>query len=66
MTAEETVARMARELSGSSSEISSFNCGPKHQIDTSKLRALGLTFGGEDLLRVTVQELIAAHSADAD
>ncbi len=32
--AEEQVARIARELTGSPSEISALNRGPKHQIDT--------------------------------
>jgi nucleoside-diphosphate-sugar epimerase len=59
--AEEHVARIARELTGSSSEIASLNRGPKHQIDTSKLRALGMTFGGEPLLRRTVAELVEAQ-----
>jgi nucleoside-diphosphate-sugar epimerase len=59
--AEEHVARLAKELSGSASEISSLNRGPKHQIDTGKLRGLGMTFGGEALLRRTVQELVDAH-----
>jgi nucleoside-diphosphate-sugar epimerase len=59
--AEEQVARIAKELTGSRSEIASVNRGPKHQIDTRKLRGLGMTFGGEDLLRRTVQELIEAQ-----
>jgi nucleoside-diphosphate-sugar epimerase len=59
--AEEHVARIAQELTGSPSGISNLNRGPKHQIDTKKLRALGMTFGGEGLLRRTVQELVEAH-----
>src|SRR5262245_41418631 len=59
--AEEQVARIAKELTGSPGEVSDLNRGPKHQIDTSKLRALGMTFGGEALLRRTVQELVEAH-----
>jgi nucleoside-diphosphate-sugar epimerase len=59
--AEEQVARIAKELTGSKSEVSDLNRGPKHQIDTQKIRALGMTFGGEPLLRQTVQELIDAH-----
>ena len=59
--AEEHVARLAKELCDSSSEISTLNRGPKHQIDTRKLRSLGMTFGGEALLRGTVQELVKAH-----
>jgi nucleoside-diphosphate-sugar epimerase len=60
---EEQVGRIAKELTGSATEISDLNRGPKHQIDTAKIRALGMTFGGEALLRRTVQELIDAHSA---
>jgi nucleoside-diphosphate-sugar epimerase len=60
---EEHVARLAKELTGSASAISQTNRGPKHQIDTKKLRALGMTFGGEGLLRRTVEELVNAHRA---
>ena len=59
--AEEQVARLAKELTGSPSEIADLNRGPKNQIDTRKLRSLGMTFGGEPLLRRTVQELVEAH-----
>jgi nucleoside-diphosphate-sugar epimerase len=58
---EEQVGRISRELSGSASVIANLNRGPKHQIDTKKLRSLGMTFGGESLLRRTVEELIAAQ-----
>lgn len=59
--AEEKVARIAKELIGSTSTISDLNRGPKNQIDTSKIRKLGMTFGGEDLLRRTVEQLVQAH-----
>jgi nucleoside-diphosphate-sugar epimerase len=59
--AEEEVARIARELTDSSSSITSSNRGPKHQIETNKIRALGMTFGGEPLLRRTVAHLVEAH-----
>jgi len=59
--AEQEVARIAKELAGSPSTIADLNRGPKHQIDTRRLRALGMTFGGETLLRRTVQELVEAH-----
>ena len=61
--AEQEVARIARELTGSRSEIADFNRGPKHQIDTRKIRALGMTFGGEELLRRTVGELVACQAS---
>jgi nucleoside-diphosphate-sugar epimerase len=63
--AEEEVARIARDLSGSASRIEALNRGPKNQIQTGKLRALGMTFGGEALLRQTVAELVAAHQPTA-
>jgi nucleoside-diphosphate-sugar epimerase len=58
---EEQVARIAKELTGSRSEISNLNRGPKHQIETKKIRELGMTFGGQELLRRTVQELVDAQ-----
>ena len=54
------VAELARELSGSSAEIAGEEAAPRHNIETGKLRALGMVFGGEELLRRTVQELLAA------
>ena len=61
--AEQEVARIAKELTGSSSSIADLNRGPKHQIVTEKIRRLGMTFGGEGLLRETVGELVRAHGA---
>jgi nucleoside-diphosphate-sugar epimerase len=61
--AEQEVARVAKELTGSSSAIAELNHGPKHQIETQKIRGLGLSFGGEPLLRRTVQELVEAQRA---
>ncbi len=58
---EEEVARIARELSGSSSEIGDLNRGPKNQIQTGKLRGLGFEFGGAERLRQTVAELVGAY-----
>lgn len=58
--AECEVAQIAKELTGSDSEISTTNAGPKHQIDTSKLRALGMVFGGSKLLKETVRGLLGA------
>jgi nucleoside-diphosphate-sugar epimerase len=59
--AEENVAQIARELTGSKSVISDLNRGPKNQIDTTKIRKLGMTFGGEKLLHQTVAQLVEAH-----
>lgn len=55
---DETVARIAKELTGSSSTISEHNPSPRHQIETGKIRALGMTFGGEPLLRETIRRMI--------
>jgi len=59
--AEQHVAGIAKELTGGRSAIADLNRGPKHQIDTHKLRALGMAFGGEPLLRGTVAELVEAY-----
>lgn len=56
--AERHVAAIAREMSGSTAVIEGENKGPKNQIDTTKLRALGMTFGGEPLLRQTIEQLL--------
>jgi nucleoside-diphosphate-sugar epimerase len=58
--AEQEVAGITKELSGSSSRIADLNRGPKHQIETKKIRELGMTFGGMKLLRQTVAELSQA------
>lgn len=59
--AEQEVARIAKELTGSASTIADLNRGPKHQISTEKIRAIGMKFGGDSLLRRTVEELVKAH-----
>jgi len=57
------VATLAREIAGSSSAIEGEPKSPKHQIVTDKLQALGMRFGGRELLEQTVQELVAAVRA---
>jgi hypothetical protein len=57
---EHDVATLAKELSGSESKIVGEPKQPKHQIETGKLRALRMEFGGRSLLEQTVGELIAA------
>ena len=52
------VASITRELSGSRSEIDGEPISPKHQIDTSKIRSLGMEFGGSALLRDTIAQLM--------
>jgi nucleoside-diphosphate-sugar epimerase len=57
---DEDVAAIAKGASGSDAEIGQLNQGCKHQIDTSKIRNLGMEFGGRPLLEKTVKELLAA------
>ena len=55
------VAQIAKTLSGSPSEIKEGTpYAPKNLIDTRKLQALGMTFGGKPLLERTVGEILAA------
>jgi prepilin-type N-terminal cleavage/methylation domain-containing protein len=53
------IAAIAKRLTGSASKIDGQTQRPKHQIDTSKIRALGVRFGGQALLEATIKELIA-------
>ncbi len=56
------VAQIAKQLVDSQSSIDGQPMTPKHQIDTGKLRSLGMTFGGEERLVATIRELVeAAH-----
>lgn len=54
------VAKLAKELSESSSEVSGEPKQPKHQIVTDKIQAPGMQFGEEELLRETVSQLVTA------
>jgi len=58
--AEQTVAEITKEITGSDSVIEKINKGPKNQIDTSKIRALGMAFGGRARLEQTIRELLEA------
>jgi nucleoside-diphosphate-sugar epimerase len=58
--ADQDVARIAKEITGSSSEIADLNRGPKNRILTDKLRALGMTFGGRPLLEDTIRQMLDA------
>lgn len=61
--AQQRVAQITRQITGSNSRIAELNNGPKNQIDTSKLRALGMHFGGDDLLKKTISELVETARA---
>lgn len=57
--ADREVAAIAKEITGSKSTIAASNKGPKNQIDTTKIRALGMSFGGRPLLEQTIRELLS-------
>ena len=52
------VAQLAKQAAGSNSEISGQSKCPQHQIDTSKIRSLGMDFGGQELLTSTICEIV--------
>jgi nucleoside-diphosphate-sugar epimerase len=56
------VAQIAKELTASSSEINGQPKSAKHQIETAKLQKLGMEFGGIDLLRKTIAEILEHRS----
>ncbi len=57
------VAQIARRVANRSGEIAGDRKEPKHEIETGKLRALGMEFGGQNLLEQTVAQLVAAVTA---
>lgn len=54
------VATLAKEISGSSAQISGEPKSPRHTIVTDKLQSLGMQFGGKSLLNETVAQLVKA------
>jgi nucleoside-diphosphate-sugar epimerase len=60
------VATLAKELSGSNSEIVGQQKHPKHQIVTEKLCAKGMAFGGDDLLKQTIAALVEHAQSKPD
>ena len=54
------VATLANELTGGKAKILGEPKQPKNQIRTDKIKALGMTFGGEPLLRSTIADLVEA------
>ena len=54
------VATIAKELTQSSTEIAGGQTRPRHQIGTDKIRGLGMEFGGETLLKQTIQQIVDA------
>ncbi|MCC9599799.1 SDR family oxidoreductase [Stieleria sp. JC731] len=60
MISDYEVATIAKELTGSSATIEGPQKTAKNAIVTDKLEKLGMRFGGESLLRSTVEQLLAA------
>lgn len=56
--AEQDVAELAKQITGSASRVEKRNVGPKNQIDTTRIRTLGMSFGGEALLRQTIEQML--------
>ena len=54
------VAHIAKEIIGSESRIDGGQTKPKNEIVSDKIKAMGMQFGGEELLRATVQQLVDA------
>jgi nucleoside-diphosphate-sugar epimerase len=54
------VAHRVRELYGASATIRGRQTSPKNQIETGKLRALGMDFGGREQWERTITELVQA------
>ena len=52
------VAHLAKEISGSESNIQGSQTRPQNEIETKKIRELGMTFGGDDLLKSTIENLM--------
>lgn len=53
------VANMAKQLAGSDAVITGKSGSPKHQIICDKIKGLGMSFGGDELLKQTIAELVA-------
>jgi nucleoside-diphosphate-sugar epimerase len=54
------VAHLAKLYSGSQAIIQGGQTTPKNQIETSKIRSLGMTFGGRDQLEQTIGQMVEA------
>ncbi len=55
------VATIAKELTGSTSEVMGQQKSPQHEIDNSKIKALGMEFGGAKRLRETIEQLLKSR-----
>jgi nucleoside-diphosphate-sugar epimerase len=57
------VAMLAKTISRSGTVVQGMQTAPKNQIQTGKLRRLEMKFGGQELLRRTVEQLVEAAKA---
>jgi nucleoside-diphosphate-sugar epimerase len=55
------IATLAKQLTGSDSQILGGQTRPKNEIVTEKIRGLGMTFGGRKLFERTIRALAEAH-----
>lgn len=63
--AEHEVAAMARSIAVTSGTIDGEIPVSRHPIDSSKLKKLGMTFGGPTLLKATIEAMIRAIRSDS-
>jgi nucleoside-diphosphate-sugar epimerase len=54
------IAHAAQKIAGTVGPIDGHSKTPKHQIETGKLRSLGMEFGGAALFHETLSQLVAA------
>jgi hypothetical protein len=54
------VAQLAKKFSGSDATIQGGQTTPKNQIETGKIRSLGMGFGGRAQLERTVRQMVEA------
>lgn len=59
------VATLAKHFSGSNSKIVGEPASPKHQIETGKLRGLGMEFGGTKRLEHAIRQLVTSAQVGA-
>lgn len=52
------VATIAKQICGTQNEIIGGQKRPKHEIDSSKIKRLGMEFGGSELLERTVKQIL--------
>lgn len=55
---EQEVAEITKQITNSKSKIQQINKTPKHQIDTTKICALGMEFGGRAILEKTIENML--------